>query len=223
MANNYYDEKLNSQKLFQVYQTEIARIKQYLAAEIEFVRKDLMKTETVLELAAGYGRIVRQLAPCCATITGIDISDDSVAFSKDYLRDFANASIKKMDVHNLQLTHTYDVILCLQNGLSAVRMTDNTIKQVVKLASVGGRIYFSSYSENFWEYRLTWFQEQASKGLLGEIDLTRTKNGIIVCKDGFKATTQTVEDFERIGKQLGYPFQIKEVDQSSLFLIINKQ
>ncbi len=113
---NYYDEKLNSQKLFQVYQTEIARVKQYLAAEIEFVRKDLKKTETVLEIGAGYGRIVRQLAPYCAAITGIDISDESVAFSKDYLRNFANASIKKMDVHGIQVDNTYDIICnCFYN------------------------------------------------------------------------------------------------------------
>ncbi|HBC97211.1 MAG TPA: class I SAM-dependent methyltransferase, partial [Clostridium sp.] len=58
-------EKLNSQKLFQVYETQIPRVKQYLQAEIDFVKKNLSKTQSVLELGAGYGRIVRELAPHC--------------------------------------------------------------------------------------------------------------------------------------------------------------
>ncbi len=222
MKSNYYDEKLNSQKLFQVYQTNIPRIEQYLAAEIEFVRKNLKKTETVLELGAGYGRIVRELAPYCAEIVGIDISDDSVRYSKDYLSDLFNAKVKKMNIHNMVMEETYDVVLCLQNGLSAMRATEDTIKHIRNLVSPGGRIYFSSYSEKFWDYRLLWFQEQAEKGLLGEIDMRQTKDGVIVCKDGFKATTHSVSDFEKIGKLLGFPYQVKEVDESSLFLVVYK-
>ena len=38
--NNYYADKLNAQSLFQVYDTAIPRIKQYLDAEIDFVRQN---------------------------------------------------------------------------------------------------------------------------------------------------------------------------------------
>ncbi|WP_392486516.1 hypothetical protein ACER0A_005780 [Haloimpatiens sp. FM7315] len=72
------------------------------------------------------------------------------------------------------------------------------------------------------EFCLKWFEEQASKGLLGEIDYEKTKNGIIVCKDGFKATTNSPEALERIGKESGYPYKIQEIDESSLFLILEK-
>ena len=58
---NYYAESLNSQKLFQVYDTALPRIRQYLAAEIDYVRQRLTGRERVLELGAGYGRIVREL------------------------------------------------------------------------------------------------------------------------------------------------------------------
>ncbi len=45
--------------------------------------------------------------------------------------------------------------------------------------------YFSSYSTKFWDFRLKWFEEQASKGLLGgKNDYTKTKNGVIVCNGG---------------------------------------
>ena len=67
-----------------------------------------------------------------------------------------------------------------------------------------------------------WFQEQAEKGLLGEIDFEKTKNGVIICKDGFQALTHTTEDLRRIGELSGHKYETKEVDESSLFLIIHK-
>ncbi len=67
-----------------------------------------------------------------------------------------------------------------------------------------------------------WFEEQADKGLLGALDYDKTKDGIIICKDGFKAITHTQKDLEEIGDSLGYDYKIHEVDESSVFLIIHK-
>jgi len=39
------------------------RIKQYLQAEIDFVKENLLKSYNVLELGSGYGRIMKELAP----------------------------------------------------------------------------------------------------------------------------------------------------------------
>ncbi len=223
MKNNYYDDKLNAQKLSMVYETSIPRVKQYLDAEIDYVRKSLKGTENILELGAGYGRIIKELAPNCASITGIDISKDNVALGNKYLKDITNAKMMIMDVHNLTFKNSFDVIICLQNGLSAMKINFDTIKNIMDLVSLGGKAFFSSYSEKFWDIRLQWFHEQSSKGLLGEIDIEKTKDGIIICKDGFKATTNSPKHFEELGNSLGFPFKIEEIDESSLFLIIDKK
>lgn len=220
--DNYYAEKLNSQRLFQVYETKIPRVKQYLQAEIDFVKGNLSDTQRVLELGAGYGRIMRELAPYCGSIVGIDISEESVELGKEYLKDNHNASIVAMDVHRMKFHQPFDVILCLQNGLSAMRSDVSVIHAMIENLAPGGVAYFSSYSAKFWDFRLKWFEEQASKGLLGEIDYQKTKNGVIICKDGFRATTQSPEDFQKIGQELGYPYQLQEVDESSVFLIVHK-
>ena len=220
--SNCYAESLNSQKLFQVYDTALPRIKQYLAAEIDYVRQHLTGTERVLELGAGYGRIVRELAPSCGSILGPDISEDSVCLGKDYLKDFPNADMLAMDVHKMAFDQPFDVILCLQNALSAMRATDETVQKILNTLAPGGTAFFSTYSANFWDHRIAWFQEQADKHLLGELDMEQTKDGVIICKDGFKATTQTPEDYEAIGKASGFPYEVTEVDGSSLFLVIRK-
>lgn len=220
--DNYYAEKLNSQKLFQVYETQIPRVKQYLQAEIDFVKDNLSATQDVLELGAGYGRIVRQLAPYCGSIVGMDISMESVELGKEYLKDCPNATMVAMDVHKMEFPKPFDVVLCLQNGLSAMRADSTVINKILEVLAPGGTAYFSSYSSNFWDFRVKWFEEQASKGLLGELDYAKTQNGVIICKDGFKAMTHSPEDFQKIGDDCGYPYKVREVDESSLFLIIQK-
>jgi len=220
--SNYYADSLNAQKLFRVYDTNIPRVKQYLQEEIDFVKKDLTRSQSVLELAAGYGRIVRELAPYCGPIIGVDISEESVELGQEYLKDFPNAAMVAMDVHQMEFECRFDVILCLQNGLSAMRADEEVIRKIMELLAPGGRAYFSSYSSKFWEWRLKWFEEQAEKGLLGEIDYDQTKNGVIVCKDGFMARTHSPEDLKEIGERIGSPYRVTEVDGSSVFLIVQK-
>lgn len=220
---NYYAQSLNSAKLFQVYQTESPRIRRYLSEEINYVRRKLHGSERILEVGAGYGRIIRELAPNAAFLVGIDISDASVQFGRYYLSNCPNCSIQVMDSHHLEFGEEFDIVLCLQNGLSAMKgQPMQLVEQCLKVLLPGGSAYFSTYSENFWEHRLAWFHEQANKGLLGEIDTEKTRNGMIVCKDGFVATTFSREDMKKLGEGSGYRYYIEEVDYSSLFLVIDK-
>ncbi len=220
---NYYKEFLNSNRLLQAYDTKIPRVKQFLSEEINFVRKRLTGNESVLELGAGYGRIVKELAPYAGNILGIDISNDSIEFGRKYISGIDNAKLEVMDAYNIPFEEEFDVTLCMQNGISAIKGNQmQLIENALKATKQNGTIYISTYSEKFWEYRLEWFQEQVDKGLLGEIDFEKTGNGEIHCKDGFKATTFSEDDFREIGEKTGYKYEVIEVDQSSLFLVVWK-
>ena len=122
MKDNYYDQNLNAQKLYQVYQSKYCGVSQYLEAEISYVKNHLQGTEQILELGAGYGRIMKELAPFCRSIVGIDISRENVEFGREYLKEMENAQLLIMDAHHIQLEASFDVILCLQNGLSAMKV-----------------------------------------------------------------------------------------------------
>ena len=223
MGKDYYSEKLNANMLFQAYDTAIPQVRDYLRSEIEFVRSQLRGDEEALELGAGYGRIMKELAPSLKSITGVDLSERSVELGREYLKGLSNCTILAMDAHSPSFDRTFDILLCLQNGLSAMKGDpENLIAQSMRLLVPGGKACFSSYSQNFWEYRLAWFQEQADKGLLGEIDMEKTGNGQIVCKDGFTATTFDLEDMERLGKSSGYAYTVEEVAGSSVFLMLIK-
>jgi 2-polyprenyl-6-hydroxyphenyl methylase/3-demethylubiquinone-9 3-methyltransferase len=223
MTENYYANKLNSANLFRVYETDLPRVRRYLDAEIGFVRRDLKGTERVLEIGAGYGRIMRELAPFAAAVTGIDISEDSVTLGREYLRDVPNCRLEAMDAHELAFDEEFDVTLCLQNGLSALKgEAEDLVRRCLRALAPGGKAYFSTYSPRFWDHRLAWFREQADKGLLGEIDQEKTGKGVIVCRDGFRAVTFSEEDLEVLGKASGCAHRVREVDESSVFLVLRK-
>ena len=101
----------------------------------------------------------------------------------------------------------FDVVICIQNGISAFHCDQkNLLREALRVTKPGGLALFSTYAEKFWEYRLEWFKLQAAAGLLGEIDWEKTANGIIVCKDGFTASTVSPEQFRQLAA--GLPAQI---------------
>jgi 2-polyprenyl-6-hydroxyphenyl methylase/3-demethylubiquinone-9 3-methyltransferase len=117
----------------------------------------------------------------------------------------------------------FDIVLCIQNGLSAFKIEPiRLIEETMRVTKKGGLCLFSSYSDKFWNDRLEWFVAQSETGLLGEIDYDETKDGVIVCKDGFRSSTYSKEDFQEFSLQLSLDSDIVEVDNSSLFWEVKK-
>ncbi len=85
-----------------------------------------------------------------------------------------------------------------------------------------GVILFSSYSPKIWQARLEWFRKQSQLGLIGEIDEEKTCDGTIVCKDGFRATTVSSDQFIKLFDEFGLNASIIEVDESSIFCKVIK-
>jgi len=94
------------------------------------------------------------------------------------------------------------------------------VHEAVRVTRPGGLLLFSSYSGRFWNERLDWFRAQAADGLVGEIDAAATRDGTIICKDGFRAGTMSPGGFEALCDALALEGRTIEVDGSSLFLEI---
>lgn len=219
---DYYSEKLSAERLKRVYEVAPPRTRQYVDAEIDFVLGNIDPGDVVLELGCGYGRVLPQLAEKAGTVFGIDSSYTSLAmgremFGRDYVFAAANAVALPF------ADGSFDCTICIQNGISAFHVDRRElIAEAVRVTRKGrGKALFSSYSDKFWEYRLKWFQIQSDAGLLGEMDLEKTGDGIIVCKDGFTGTAIRPDEFESLAASLSLKSEIVEVDGSSLFCLIN--
>jgi 2-polyprenyl-6-hydroxyphenyl methylase/3-demethylubiquinone-9 3-methyltransferase len=205
--------------LKQVYDLAPDPVKRYLSAEIAYVRARMPPGGRLLELGCGYGRVLKELAPRAGVLAGIDSSLASLRMAKDYLAACANLWLAQMDAIDLAFpSATFDLVCCVQNGISAFQVDQRQLMaEAVGITRPGGRVLFSSYAEAFWEDRLNWFRLQAHHGLLGAIDEAATGRGVIVCKDGFKATTVTPDHFRSLSQGLGEAVRVDIVDASSVF------
>jgi 2-polyprenyl-6-hydroxyphenyl methylase/3-demethylubiquinone-9 3-methyltransferase len=224
-VSDYYAQKLAAGRLQQVYAIASPRVRQYLEAEIDFVRQHIRPGDRVLELGCGYGRVLTGLLGGPGRMFGIDTALASLALA----RRLPGGSTLTLAAMNAVQTgfkdDVFDLTVCIQNGISAFNVDPvQLMRASLRITRDGGKVLFSSYAAEFWNERLEWFRQQAREGLLGEIDEQATGNGVIVCRDGFKATTFGPEDFKSCAARLGYRPRITTVNHSSVFceLLVNK-
>jgi len=225
IMENYYSEKLNSNKLMRCYEVAPDRVKQFLEEETGFVLKRIGENDIVLDLGCGYGRVSTRLIEKAKQVVGIDISEENIRLAKEQNNCSRPVDYFVMDASDLKFPNNFfDVTICIQNGISAFKIDPvQLISEALRVTRKNGIVLVSSYSELFWNERLKWFKVQADEGLIGEIDNNLTKEGIIVCKDGFKAVTFTKNDFIELAASFNVEVKIFEVDNSSVFCEMKKR
>lgn len=219
-ANKYYTEKLSAERLQRVYEIAPKRVNQYFEAEVNHVLQKIHNQGIVLELGCGYGRILPSLAKKAKFVFGIDTSLSSLLLGKEMLGKISNCFFVQMNAVQLSFPNNiFDVVVCIQNGISAFHVNQKKlILESLRVIKPNGTVLFSSYSEKFWNHRLEWFQLQSDAGLLGEIDFEKTLDSMIVCKDGFTATTVGIDQFKALTSNIDNVIvNLEEVDDSSLF------
>ena len=221
----YYKEKLSANKLLRCYEIAPPRIKQYLNAEIRFVISNLRRKGLTLELGCGYGRVMKEVSQFVSLIVGNDISMESLELARSYMEVCQNYAVFLMDASQMTFRScTFDAVFCIQNGISAFGVNKkHLIAESIRVTKDNGLILFSSYSPKIWQARLEWFRKQSQLGLIGEIDEEKTCDGTIVCKDGFRATTVSTDQFVELSDEFGLNASIMEVDESSIFCKIIKE
>ncbi len=215
----YYDDNLSAERLRRCYEIAPPGIQQYLQAEIEHVCSHITPGDSILELGCGYGRVLGKIAEKCTLSVGIDTSFASLSLVPELSTQHENVVIAQMDAANTGFaTGSFDVVVCIQNGISAFHVDKRKlIEEAVRITRPDGKVLFSTYSEKFWNFRLEWFELQAQAGLIGEIDYDKTGDGVIVCRDGFRATTVSLEEFHKLTSGIDGKMTLREVDESSLF------
>jgi SAM-dependent methyltransferase len=214
----YYSDSLSGNRLKLCYDLAPPRVRQYLYEEINFVLNIIKVDNLVLELGCGYGRVLNELLSETDFLVGIDNSFESLQYGRQSYLKSNEVVLFCMDARKLGFRdNKFDLVFCIQNGISALGIEPALlIHEALRVTKPNGKLILSSYSTKFWEDRLKWFQVQASHGLIGEIDYNSTREGTIICKDGFKSTTFNHHQFEKLLSEIGNEYKIFEVDESSI-------
>jgi SAM-dependent methyltransferase len=224
-VSSYYESALSGIRLKQCYELATKRVRQYLAAEVDFVLGHVRHTDRVLELGCGYGRVLAELAGKALEAVGIDNCADNIRTAREFLSCGARCELAVMDAAHLGFRgRQFDLIVCIQNTIGVLEVDRAVVvREGLRVARAGGRLLLSSYSDRFWDDRLEWFQIQVNHGLIGAIDRNATGDGTIVSCDGFRAGRLTPEGFASLAASCGVEAEIVEVDGSSVFCEITVQ
>jgi len=217
-VREYYAEKLSAERLRRCYEIAPPAVQGYLEAEIEHLRSRLRPGGSVLELGCGFGRVLRGLAGLAGRRVGIDLSRASLELARAELSGSCN--LLEMDAARLGFrAASFDAVACVQNGVSTLGVQPARLAaEALRVARPGAPVLLSTYAEGFWEERLAWFRLQAAEGLLGPIDEEATGEGVIACRDGFRARTLAAPELASLARSLGVRWELTEVGGSSLFL-----
>lgn len=215
----YYTNKLAADRLRSCYDLAPPRVKAYLEAEIDFALSKTTPSMLALELGCGYGRVLERLLPRVRVTFGIDTSPSSLHMALESLGRKPSLCLACMDCAQMGFRdHVFDLTICIQNGICAFAVDQwQLFREAMRVTRSGGLVMFSSYTPQFWQHRLEWFEIQSAHHLIGEIDYEATGKGTIVCKDGFRVSTADRKAFENLAASLGTTPRITEVDDSSLF------
>ena len=217
--SSYYSETLSGKRLKHCYDLAPPRVQQYLDEEIKCIRERIKPGDFVLELGCGYGRVLKALAHKTDHRFGIDTSWHSLHFGKKISNAPDIGSLICMDAQMIGChENRFDVVFCIQNGISALNVDPALlIREAIRVTKPSGKVLFSSYSDKFWNERIEWFKIQSEHGLIGEIDHELTGEGVIICRDGFKAATFSADQFASLNSIMKREYSIFEVDESSIF------
>lgn len=220
MSGSYYTRKLCAGRLDRVYTLAGPRVRQYLQAEIDHLQAALSSGDRVLELGCGTGRVLAPLARAAGRGWGVDSAAASIMWARQAHPDLLLAVMNAAALGFA--AQSFDIVVAVQNFISACQFPpQQLLHECLRVTRPGGRIFLSSYAERFWPHRLDWFRDQTAAGLLGAIDEAATGDGVIVGRDGFRATTFSPGDFRALTAAVGVAARVYEVDRSSLFCRID--
>ena len=222
--SGYYTEKLAAERLRACYELAPPRVQTYLESEICFVLSRVSTATTVLELGCGYGRVLRHLVSRAGSVVGIDTSPRSLQMAREIVASANPPHLLVMDAARMGFRdHVFDLTICIQNGICAFGVDPgHLLLEALRVARPGGTLLFSTYSDRFWPHRLEWFESQAREGLIGPIDHAASRDGVIVCTDGFRAGRATPEELRALCLAHLVEPVIMQVDGSSVFCRITK-
>ena len=101
---------------YQLGYNSVVEMSRFLRGRYDY---ELRRTDSVLDIGCGIGRLAQFMAPHVANVTGIDVSGGMVEVAKTMLRNFNNISVEKV------------------NGDGALRFEDNKFDLIFSHGTLG--------------------------------------------------------------------------------------
>ena len=89
--------------------------------ELEEIKKFVNHNHAVLDVGCGFGRAMKELAPFCEKVVGIDVDSKEIEIAKDYLKGIENVGLFVGNATKTSFPpESFDIILLLGNTFGNV-------------------------------------------------------------------------------------------------------
>lgn len=187
--------------------------KRYKDKEEKFIKENISKGDTVLDLGCGTGRTIKIIAPLCKEVIGIDNDEEAVERGQDNIKELNNSKLILEDAEETNFSDNYfDKIFI---GLTFVNFGDTKTKilsEIKRILKKDGKLIFSVYNENSLNARLENY-EKYDKGNY-KVD----EKGNLEFTYGAVSEQFTKEQITEILEQAG--FEILDIDKEDIFYLI---
>lgn len=211
MSQNFSWSAENYKK--DVEETEDEGLIAYIKKEIEYITSKIEapETKTLIDVGAGYGRVLPHLARKANKIINVELDDHLFAVLEQACSKYSNCTAIKGDGNNLQeLLRSYEVanpvLLSLQNTLGPwIGSRNDAIDEMRKVAEPKkGEVIISVLCrEAIKDWGIEMYKSVES--LLGEPDLENSDldNGVYKTKTGYESYWFSGEERAGIKRRLG--------------------
>jgi 2-polyprenyl-6-hydroxyphenyl methylase/3-demethylubiquinone-9 3-methyltransferase len=200
-------------KLIEVF----PEFKEWTKQEIIEIKKFLKNDSIVLDVGCGWGREIKELAPFCKKIIGIDNDAKEIKIAKSYLKDIPNLELHTQDAKNTSFPDkSFDIIICVGNTFGNLGDDKEAVlREIKRLIKKNGKILISVYSEGAKSKRIKAYESIGLK-------IKTIKNGKIIFEDGLISEEFSKDELKKIFEKFQLKVRFIDIGKIAVLCVVSK-
>jgi len=170
-------------------------LKIFFDGDIAFIKNQKGKSEKILEVGCGFGRLLPYLSLLSKRVIGIDFSPEQIKNSAKIIKKRSNIQTMLMRAEKMRFkNNSFDCSLCLNNSLGNMPEIEmQVVREMKRVTKKSGKIIMRVFANNK-QVKQAQFNNYKRLGFTG----IRNKGRAVITNEGFYSRRFTKKDLVEI-------------------------